>query len=320
MPVVYVSDPIDEGVLRDLRSSADVRLGFGQDAVDYEDVSADVEAVLLRTPPFTEDMIKASPKLKIIARHGVGTDNVDLEAAQKAGVVVTSTPGANSRAVAEHVFALMLALARNVTEADRRVRSGRWGDGKPELTGFQLAGRTLGIVGFGDIGRMVLAIAQGFGMSVVISDPNLDEDMVSDLDGPGLALEDLLRQADVVTLHAPLSSSTRDLIGRAQLALMKPTAVLINTSRGGLVDEVALIEALREQRLAGAALDVLDGEGVDASDPLPHSQIALDTPGLIVTPHIAGQTEESLEAMGTAAWKAIQDVLAGRAPEHPVGP
>jgi phosphoglycerate dehydrogenase-like enzyme len=320
MPVVYVSDPIDEGVLRDLQSSADVRLGFGSDAVDYEDVSADVEAVLLRTPPFTEDMIKASPKLKIIARHGVGTDNVDLEAAQKAGVVVTSTPGANSRAVAEHVFALLLALARHVTEADRRVRSGHWGEGKPELTGFQLAGRTLGIVGFGDIGRIVLAIAQGFGMTVLISDPNLDEDMAGDLDVPNLALEDLLRRADVVTLHAPLSSSTRDLIGRPQLALMKPAAVLINTSRGGLVDEVALVQALREERLAGAALDVLDGEDVDASEPLPHSRIDLDTPGLIVTPHIAGQTQESLEAMGSAAWKAIQDVLAGRAPEHPVRP
>ncbi len=320
MPVVYVSDPIDEGVLRDLQSSADVRLGFGPDAVDYEDVSAEVEAVLLRTPPFTEEMIKASPQLKVIARHGVGTDNVDLKAAQEAGVVVTSTPGANSRAVAEHVFALMLGLARHVTEADRRVREGRWGDGKPELTGFQLAGRTLGIVGFGDIGRMVLTIAQGFGMKVVISDPNLDEETVGDLDVPAVKLEDLLRQADVVTLHAPLSSSTRDLIGRSELELMKPTAVLINTSRGGLVDEAALMVALREQRLAGAGLDVVDGEDTDASDPLPHSRIDLDAPGLIVTPHIAGQTAESLEAMGTAAWKAIQDVLSGREPEHPVQP
>lgn len=319
MPLVYVYEPIDEGVVDEMKSHMDVRLGFGDEEVAYEDVSEQVDAVLLRTKPFTREMIEASPKLKIIARHGVGKDNVDLDAAEEAGVVVTTTPGANRDAVAEHVFALLLALARNVTEADRRVRAGRWAEGKPELTGFQLSGRTLGIVGFGDIGHTVVGIARGFGMKVLVSDPYADDAQLRDLDVRNVALEELLPEVDALTVHAPLTSDTEDLIGEEQLALMKPTAVLINTSRGGLVNEDALVEALRAERLAGAALDVLEGESTDASDPLPHSSLDLETRGLIVTPHIAGQTVESLKAMGTAAWQEIQNVLEGREAEHPVG-
>lgn len=164
MPTIYVSDPIHDEVLAELRGFGDVHLGYGPDAVTYSDVCRSVDAVLLRGEKFTRAMIEASPRLRIIARHGVGTDNVDLDAADKAGVWVTNTPGANSRAVAEHVFALTLTLARKVTFAAGLPRSGLWRKGRADnLTGFELHGRTLGLLGLGNIGTLVAASARPSG-------------------------------------------------------------------------------------------------------------------------------------------------------------
>jgi D-3-phosphoglycerate dehydrogenase len=316
---IYISDAIHEDVLDDIRQKASVHLGYGPEKVSYMDISDSIDAVILRAETFTREMIEASPCLKIIARHGVGTDNVDLAAASESGVWVTSTPGSNSNAVAEHVFALLLSLTRQVVPAANRVLTGTWAEGRGDLVGFELTGRTLGIVGFGAIGKRVAAIAAGFGMRVLASDPVAKAADVAAAGADLVELDTLYDGADIITLHAPLLPSTRHMIGTRELTLMKNTALLINTSRGGLIDEDALVNALMNGVIAGAALDVLEAESIDMKDPLSNNRVPLhEVPNLLVTPHVAGQTQEAFLAAGTRSWAEVQTVLAGRTPSCPV--
>lgn len=317
MTAIYVSNPVHDDVLAELREIGEVHLGYGSSAVAYEAVQHVVEAVMLRSETFNCEKITNSPRLKIIARHGVGLDNVDLDAATRAGVWVTHTPGRNSRAVAEHVFALTLALARKVPTAVRRTRAGFWSEDKAQLTGVELHGRTLGLLGLGSIGSLVLQIARGFGMQVLVTDPVLDHAQIHALGGHKVELDDLLAGADVLSLHLPLGPGTWHIIDAAALARLRPGAMLINTSRGGLVDEAALATALRTGDLHGAALDALEGETVDMKDPLPHNTVPIsELDNLIVTPHVAGQTDESLREVGRAAIACIRQALAGAIPDH----
>ena len=317
MTTIYVSDPVHDDVLTELRELGEIHLGYGPAAVTYQQVQHTVDAVLLRGEVFDREKIANSPRLKIIARHGVGFDNVDLDAASDADVWVTTTPGRNSRAVAEHVFALTLALARKIPTAAGRTRTGSWSESKAELTGFELHGRTLGLLGLGSIGSLVLQIARGFGMRVLVTDPVLDSAQVAALDARKVELDDLLAGSDVLSLHLPLTPTTRHIIDAAALAALRPGAVLVNTSRGGLVDEAALVDALRSGHLAGAALDVLEAEAVDMKNPLPHNAVPIDAlDNLIVTPHVAGQTEESLREVGRAALACIRQALAGDVPDN----
>jgi D-3-phosphoglycerate dehydrogenase len=319
MAVVYVSDPIHPDVLQEVENTCAVRLGFGPQKVNYLEVSDTVDAVILRGEIFSKEVIAKSPRLKIIARHGVGTDNVDIQAASDHGVWVTSTPGANSNAVAEHVFALLLSSARKLSQAQRAVTAGKWSEAKENLIGFELSGRALGLIGFGSIGRRVSHIARGFGMTVLVSDPYADPADVEAAGATLVVLADLLKTCDVVSVHVPLLPSTRHLLGADQLALMKPSAFVINTSRGGLIDEDSLATALDSGALAGAALDVLEAESIDMKNPLPHSTLAgHEQEGLTVTPHVAGQTMEAFFQAGNSAWTAVQDVLNGRTPKHPL--
>jgi D-3-phosphoglycerate dehydrogenase len=288
--------------------------GYGPDAVSYDDVKGEAEAVLLRSGTFTARMIDGSPKLRIIARHGVGTDTVDIPAATARNVWVTNTPGANSRAVAEHVFALVLSLCRKVQTASARTRNGDWSGDRMALTGIELNGRTIGLLGLGHIGRHVATIAEGFGMRVLVTDPALKQDS-----NPTLHLvpfDELVRESDILSLHLPLLPSTRTIIDAAVIGRMKDHAILVNTARGGLINEAALVDALRSGRLGGAALDVLDAENADMTDPLPHNRIPLsEFPNLIVTPHVGGQTQEALMRVGHIATDAIRCVLEGGRPE-----
>jgi D-3-phosphoglycerate dehydrogenase / 2-oxoglutarate reductase len=316
---IYISDVIHEDVLADIRKNALVHVGYGPDKVSYLDVSENVDAVILRAETFTRGMIEASPSLKIIARHGVGTDNVDIPAASDKGVWVTSTPGSNSNAVAEHVFALLLSLTRRVVPAANRVLSGTWAEGRGDLIGFELSGRTLGIVGFGAIGKRVAAIARGFGMRVLASDPIARAEDVATAGADLVDLDTLFGASDIITLHAPLLPGTRHMVSTRELALMKSTAFVINTSRGGLVDEDALVTALTNGALAGAALDVLEAESIDMKDPLSKNRVPLhEVPNLLVTPHIAGQTQEAFQEAGSRSWSEVQAVLAGDTPVFPV--
>jgi D-3-phosphoglycerate dehydrogenase len=317
MTTIYVSDPIHDSVLQDLSAIGRLYLGYGPKAVPYQQIQADVDAVMLRGETFNADMIAASPNLKIIARHGVGSDNVDITAATTHGVWVTVTPGQNSQAVAEHVFALALALARKVVPAARATRAGQWSEAKGRLVGTELSGKTLGLFGLGSIGARVARIAGGFGMSVVVADPFVDAEQVAAAGGRKVDFDELIASADILSLHVPLTPDTHHIIDAAVIARMRPGALLINTARGGLIDETALVEALTTNRLGGAALDVLEAESIDMKNPLPHNKIPLQIhDNIIVTPHVAGQTGESLRNVGNAALTCIQQALSGRTPDH----
>lgn len=319
MTNIYISDPIHPDVLTDIQATANVHLGFGPSKVDYLSVSDTIDGVILRAENFTREIIEASPRLKIIARHGVGTNNVDIDAASEHGVWVTTTPGANSNAVAEHVFALLLTEARKVCTAADRVRAGNWSENKADLIGFELSGRTIGVIGFGAIGKRVAAIAKGFGMRILASDPVATTTEAAVAGADLVELDTLYDGSDIITLHAPLLPGTRHMISARELGLMKNTAVLINTSRGGLIDEDALVDALTEGQIAGAVLDVLEAESIDMKDPLAHTRVPLwEVPNLLVTPHIAGQTQEAFLEAGTKSWAEVQAVLAGGTPAFPV--
>lgn len=315
---VHVTNPIDDDVLVRLRESHDVTLGYGVDACSWDEAAPTMHAALVRAETIDAGRIARCPHLKIIARHGVGTDNVDLEAAAAAGVWVTTTPGANARAVAEHVFALLLTLVRRTREADAHVQSGRWSEDRAALTGVELHGRTLLLIGGGGIARLVVPIAHGFGMRVVIADPYLDRDAATAMGVTLTTLDEALPGADVASVHVPLTDETHHLLDDRRLALLPAHAIVINTSRGGIVDEVALIARLRSGALAGAGLDVIEGEAEDMNDPLAHNTTDLSVRGLLVTPHVAGQTEQSLVQVGMLAVDSIDDALAGRRPARAV--
>ncbi|MFJ4264368.1 NAD(P)-dependent oxidoreductase [Paenarthrobacter nicotinovorans] len=311
MATIYVSGPIDREVLADIANEVErLYLGFGPDAVDYREVAGEIDGVVERGRIFTRSDIEASPRLRIIARHGVGKDNIDLEAAEECGVRVTTTAGSNSNAVAEHVFALLLNGARSICAAANEVSSGHWGEAKKRLVGVELKGRTIGIIGFGAIGRRVAHIACAFGMDILVTDPIVEPDTVAAAGGKLVDFDTLIRRSDAITVHAPLTPSTHHLIGPDQISVMKPGTYVINTARGGLVDEATLIDALQAGRLGGVALDVLEAEKHDINRPLEHTATPYSgIPGLTITPHIGGQTAESLKTTGAMAWESVREEL-----------
>jgi glyoxylate reductase len=267
---------------------------------DLVERTAEAEGLLsMLTDPIDAELLDAAPGLKAIANYAVGTDNIDLEAATKRGIAVGNTPDVLTETTAELAFALMLAVARRIVEADAYVRAGRWGPWRPDLLlGHDLNGSTLGIVGFGRIGQAVARRAEGFGMTVI----------------HGIPLNDLLERSDFVSLHAPLTQETRGLIGAAELARMKPTAILVNTARGPLVDTDALATALRDGEIAGAGLDVTDPE------PLPGEHPLLQAPNLVVAPHIGSASHRTREAMADMAVDNLLAALEGERMPHCANP
>lgn len=319
MRTIYVSEPIHPQVLEAMASGHEVLLGFGPEAVRYEAVADRVEAVLLRSEPFPAARVVASPRLKVIARHGAGVDTVDVATAQARGIAVTYCPGGNANAVAEHVFALLLALARKVVDGYNALTSAPWPRAKQHLVGQELAGRTIGIVGFGEVGSLVVRLARGFGMAALVHDPRASAQRVHDCGAELVTLDDLLTRCSVVSLHTPLTPATRHLINAPRLARMRADALLVNTARSGLIDEPALVEALLAGTIAGAALDLADAEQAGAGPVLFGGRLLPEVPNLLLTPHIAGQTEQSLLKVGMTAWHDLQAVLEGRPPRFLVG-
>jgi D-3-phosphoglycerate dehydrogenase len=292
-----------------LRSLGDVRIFTERGADDATELarrigSADVVVTIRAHAHFTDEVLEACPSLRLISIWGTGTDNVDLDACRARGIAVTNTPGVNAHAVAEHTIALMLAVARRIPALDRGVRDGTWPRGQIE----QLEGKTLGIVGLGAIGRRVAALARAFGMRLLAWTATSDAGRAASVGAELTPLNDLLAASDFVTLHLRLSPATENLLGAQRLALMKPTAYLINTARGGLVDRAALVDALTGKRIAGAALDVFHDEPLPAGDPLG----AL--PNVVLTPHNAGMTREVIAA---GLQMAVANVEAFVAPEPP---
>ncbi len=274
------------------------------------------DAVLcLLTDQIDGEVFDAAPNAKVFANYAVGFDNIDLTAASTRGVIVTNTPDVLTEAVAEHTIALALSLARRVVEADRFTRQGEYRGWEPMLLlGLELKGKTLGIVGGGRIGARVAEIAhRGFGMNIIYHDRQQNQALDRDLTaGFRPELSSLLSEADIVSIHLPLTDSTRHLFDQNVFAQMKPSALLINTARGLIVDEAALAAALKDNVIAGAALDVFEAEPAVHPDLLPLSNI-------ILTPHIASATVEAREAMSLIAANNIIAVLSGQAPLNPVG-
>lgn len=272
----------------------------------------DADAMLVRTGAVTRALLEACPRLKIVSRHGVGYDAVDVPACTDHGVLVTITPNANATAVSEHALALMLACARKVTQADALLKTGAWK--REPFVGIELSGKTLGLVGLGRVGSKVAHLAQAFGMAVLAADPYTPPERAAALGVTLVPLEEMLPLADFISVHAPLTPDTHHIIGARTLPLCKPTAILVNTARGPLVDPAALAEALQAGRLAAAGIDVFEEEPFAADDPL-HA-----LPNVVATPHVAGNTQESLVNLAVDAAKNILAVFEGRMPDGLVNP
>ena len=312
--VLIADDSIRPQGLELLRQSTELQqLPAYSSEAEIIEAASEVDGILLRTGTISAPVVETAPRLKIVSRHGVGYDNIDVEACTRHGVVVSITESANAQAVSEHAFACMLALANRIVAANAGIRQGRWD--RAVNVGLELSGKVLGIFGLGRIGSRVARQATAFDMRVITCDPYIPEARVAEFKAELVDANALLQQADFVTLHLPLSAETRNLIGARELRVMKPTAYLVNTSRSGIIDETALYEALTSGEIAGAALDVFEQEPVAANHPL----FELDNL-LLCSPHVAGQSEESMVRMSVDAAQNILRVFRGEPPSFAVNP
>ncbi|CEP66800.1 D-isomer specific 2-hydroxyacid dehydrogenase,catalytic domain [Moorella glycerini] len=274
---------------------------------DFKEILPEADAWVVGTNKVLATDLEQAPKLKVIVKHGTGIDSIDLEAAARRGIIVANAPGTNASAVADLTIGLMIAAARQIVIADQQTRQGLWGP----VMGFDIYGKTLGIVGLGQIGRGVARRVQGFQMNILGYDMMHDPEFEKEHGVRPASLEEILATADFITLHLPLTESTRKLIGARELARMKTTSFLINTSRGELVDEAALYEVLQQKKIAGAALDVFQVE-----PPLDSALLKLDN--VIVTPHMGGYTYGSMALTSEVVAQTIVNVLTGKPPLYEV--
>jgi D-3-phosphoglycerate dehydrogenase len=301
---VLVSDPLSAQAIAALKSAPGISVqevkGLSEDAL--VPLVREIDAWIVRgATKVTRRLIGEAPQLRWVARAGAGLDNIDVVAAKERGIAVLNVPGANAVAVAELVFGLLLGLLRKIPAADASLRRGEWE--KSRFQGRELRGKTLGIVGLGKIGRAVAKRAQAFEMTCVGHDPLVPEAEARSLGVEPLALDALLARADIVTLHAPMLAETKGLFGAAQFARMPKGAILVNAARGGLVDEAALIAALRSGQLGGAALDVFGEEP-------PRDWTLVNLPNVVATPHVGAATVEAQEAVGEEIVKLLLAAMA----------
>lgn len=276
---------------------------------NYKEEMKDADALIVRAAPakiVSREVMEAAASLKVIGRTGVGYDSVDVEAATALGIPVVITPGANNRAVAEHSLALMLALSKNLVEAQVEASKGNWAI-RDAHKQFELYGKKAGIIGLGRIGKDTASLCRGIGMSVAAYDPFLNREQVEALGYEYFSdYEELLKVCDVISIHVPLTEQTENMIGAKQFDLMKDTAIIINCSRGGIINEPDLIQALNEGKIAGAGLDVFVGEEIHPGNPL------LDAKNLIFSPHSAAQTREAVINMATMCVNGCKAVCEGK--------
>jgi len=298
-----------EGLAR-LRAAHDVDELVGRSPDEYRAVIADYDALVVRSQVQVDaPLLEAGIRLQVVGRAGVGVDNVDLEAATRAGITVVNAPTGNTIAAAEHTLALLLALARRIAPADASVRRGEWK--RAQFQGVELRGRTLGIVGLGKIGMAIADRARGLEMAIVGVDPYVTSEQAA-IHGVELVdLDALLARSDAVTVHVPLTRATRGLIGAAAIAKLRPGAFVLNVARGGIVDEAAVADALRSGHLGGAGIDVFDAEP-PAGSPL------LDAPNTVLTPHLGASTAEAQVAVAEEVADQVLEVLAGRSARYAV--
>ena len=308
LPKVFISEPIAPVGIEMLKEKAQIVLAPDTTKRTALELVRDAEAAILRaTTVFDREVIEHGPHLKAIVRTGVGVDNVDLKSAAERGIFVCNTPGTNDETVAEHVLALILAFAKQIIPMDKAVRSQRWEE-RFSIRQMDVKSKLLGIIGYGKIGKATAALSHFLGMHVTVYDPFIEKigENVSFTDD----LEMLFRQSDFVSLHCPSTPITHRFIGKRYLGLMKKTAYLINASRGDLINDRDLIEALEQDAIAGVALDVFQKEPLCADSPF------LNFKNVILSPHVAGSTKESNERIAIAAVQAVIDTLAGREPRN----
>jgi D-3-phosphoglycerate dehydrogenase len=301
---VLVCDPIaEDGVkaLKECGAQVDVRLGMSPE--ELLSVIGEYDAVVVRSETkITAEAIAAGKKLQVIGRAGIGVDNIAVDAATQRGIVVVNAPTGNIISAVEHTIALMLALARNIPQANTALKSGKWD--RERFMGVELRGKTLGIIGLGQVGSEVARRARGMDMQVVGHDPFLPEERARALGVTMMPLEDLLRQSDFISVHTTLTEGTRGLIGAEQLAMLKPTARIINTARGGIIDEEALYQAVEEGRIAGAAVDVFSREPAVGNK-------LMESDRIVVTPHLGASTAEAQERVAVDVAEQIVAHLKG---------
>ena len=300
---ILVADPIADEGLELLKLQADVDVKLGLQTQELLRIVGEYEALIVRSETkVTAEVIKAGERLQVIARAGIGVDNIDLDSATSAGVAVVNAPAGNTVAAAEHTLALILAMSRNIPNAHQSLKEGEWR--RSDFIGIEIQNKTLGIVGLGRVGSEVARRAQSFGMRLIACDPFVSPDYARRMSVKLLTLEELLAESDFVTLHTPLTDSSRNLIGARQLSRMKPDARLINVARGELIDEGALLEALQSAGLGGAALDVFAEEPPGRSPLLEH-------PKVVATPHLGASTQEAQREVAIEAAEQVLAVLNG---------
>jgi D-3-phosphoglycerate dehydrogenase len=307
---VLITDHVPEEGIEPLRDYAQVDLKFGCKPEELLAIIGDYDALLVRSQTkVTKEVIQAGKKLQIIARAGVGIDNVDVPEATKHGIMVVNAPTGNTISAAEHAFALMLALTRYIPQANAILKSGIWE--RTKFTGSELRGKTLGVIGLGNVGSAVARRAIGFEMKILGYDPFVSSNLAGNLQIELVTLEKLLKQSDFITLHIPMNAQTKGIIGAKEIAMLKPTARIINTARGGLIDEDALVKAVREKKIAGAAIDVF------AQEPTTKS-ILFEESNIIVTPHLGASTAEAQVTAAHDVVVQIIDVFNGCSPRYAV--
>jgi D-3-phosphoglycerate dehydrogenase len=316
-PVVAVTDSVfpsldpSREVLKEL--GAELRIADEPTPESILEVAQDADGLLVTYAQVNADLIEKLERCKVISRFGIGYDNVDIDAASARGIVVTYVPDYCVDEVADHAMALLLALARKVTFSNDLVQNGRW-EMQAVAPLFRLRGRTLGLIGFGKIPRAVVPKAQAFGIKVIASDPYISEETFSALGVEQVDFEQLVERSDYVSIHAPLTPETEHLMGAEAFRKMKPEALIVNTARGAIVDTEALVEALNDRQISGAALDVLPEEPPSADSKL------LGRPDIILTPHTGFYSEDSLLDLQTKAANDLASVLRGEPPKYPVNP
>ncbi len=303
-PKVLVSDKLSETavqIFRDRGIEVDFEPGLGKDKDRLLEVIGQYDGLAIRSATKVSDkVLAAAENLKVIGRAGIGVDNVDIPAASSKGVIVMNTPFGNSITTAEHAIAMMFAVARQIPAASASTHAGKWE--KSKFMGVELTGKTLGVIGAGNIGSIVINRARGLKMKVLAYDPFLSEERAAELGCRKVELDELLGQADFVTFHVPLTDKTRNILGRENIAKLKPGARIINCARGGLVDEAALAEAIREGRVAGAAFDVF------AEEPATDSPL-FNLDNVVVTPHLGAATTEAQENVALQVAEQMSDYL-----------
>ncbi|HID94980.1 MAG TPA: hydroxyacid dehydrogenase [Candidatus Latescibacteria bacterium] len=309
---VLLTGPIYPPGTRYLKKRYDVRCLDNPTEAEIAGEIGDADAVITRLPGITARVIEAARRLKVIGRFGVGYDNVDVVAATDRGIPVVYTPGVNARTVAEHAMGLILALARRLVFWDRMLKDGRW-ELRDRERGVNISGKTLGIIGMGRIGSMAAQLARALGMEVVAHDPFVEKERIEKLGVRQVGLDELFRLSDFISIHVPLTEGTRGMVNRERLRSVKDGAMLVNTSRGQIVEIEPLYEMLQSGKLGGVALDVFPEEPPDVGHPI------FRHPNFIGTPHVSSMTE-TLDEMGLVVAQEVSAVLEGQRPRYVANP